>query len=212
MNSVAPEFGAKAFNCPRCGAYAKQNWKAHSVFSCCCGITEPITNTEWFHFSTCECCDKSSVWHNRQLIHPQLILVEPPNPDLENEIISDYNEAAAILQQSPRGASAILRLAAQKICKQLGEDGKNLNSNIASLVKKGLSPDIQKSLDILRVIGNNAVHPGEISVDDTPEIALALFRIINKIADTMITDKKEIDAIYNSLPDKQKESIKRRDS
>lgn len=62
------------------------------------------------------------------------------------------------------------------------------------------------------MIGNNAVHPGEINVDDTPEIALALFRIINKIADTMITDKKEIDEIYNSLPDKQKESIKRRDN
>lgn len=136
MNSVAPEFGAKAFNCPCCGAYAKQNWKAHSVLSCCCGITEPIANTEWFHFSTCECCNKSSVWYNKQLIHPQLILVDPPNPDLGKEIIADYNEAAAILQQSPRGASAILRLAAQKICKQLGEDGKNLNSNIASLVKK----------------------------------------------------------------------------
>lgn len=61
------------------------------------------------------------------------------------------------------------------------------------------------------MIGNNAVHPGEINLDDTPEIALALFRIINKITDTMITDKREIDAIYSSLSDRQKEPIKRRD-
>ncbi len=139
-------------------------------------------------------------------------MVAPPNQDMDDEIIADYNEAASILQQSPRGASAILRLATQKLCKQLGESGKNLNTDIANLVKRGLSPQIQKSLDSLRVIGNNAVHPGEISVNDTPEIALALFKLINKIADTMITDIKEIDAIYDSLPEAQRAAIEQRDN
>lgn len=213
MSDLLPSFGAEAFSCPYCRTYAKQEWKRHGYDYALCAYNVAETDgPDCFYTSTCACCHKSSIWHHRQLIYPQAKLVALPNPDLEEEIISDYNEAASILQLSPRGASAILRLATQKLCKQLGEAGKNLNTDIANLVKRGLSPRIQKSLDSLRVIGNNAVHPGEIDINDTPEIALALFKLINKIADTMITDLKEIDAIYDSLPASQRTAIKQRDN
>ncbi len=214
MNSEPlPQFKLGAFKCPHCMAYAKQYWRVHSTTICRDGLSIQIAGLSGiFHTSTCEFCGKSSIWYNKQLVYPKVIMVAPPNQDMDDEIIADYNEAASILQQSPRGASAILRLATQKLCKQLGESGKNLNTDIANLVKRGLSPQIQKSLDSLRVIGNNAVHPGEISVNDTPEIALALFKLINKIADTMITDIKEIDAIYDSLPEAQRAAIEQRDN
>ena len=39
-------------------------------------------------------------------------------------------------------------------CGHLGESGKNINDDIAALVKKGLNLMIQQSLDVVRVIGN----------------------------------------------------------
>ena len=75
---------------------------------------------------------------------------------------------------------------------------------------KGLNPQIQQALDIVRVTGNHAVHPGEIDFNDTTDVQ-TLFELINAIADTLITQPKRIKAMFNRLPQKDKESIKKRD-
>ena len=51
------------------------------------------------------------------------------------------------------------------------------------MVAEGLNPKIQKAIDLVRVVGNNAVHPGQINLDDNSAIALKLFKIINMIND-----------------------------
>src|SRR5229473_2853992 len=56
------------------------------------------------------------------------------------------------------------------------------------------------SADIIRVIGNNAVHPGTIDLRDDQATALALFDLLNLIVDEMITRPREIDEIYKRLP------------
>lgn len=144
-------------------------------------------------------------------MHPKSSLAPLPNHDMEEGILKDYNEAALIVGDSPRGAAALLRLCIQKLCKQLGEEGKSINDDIASLVKKGLSPKVQKALDIVRVIGNESVHPGTIDISDDKEMALKLFNLVNIIADEMITRPKEIDELYNSLPEGKREQIEKRD-
>ena len=87
-----------------------------------------------------------------------------PNPDLPEDIKEDFEETRNIVELSPRGAVALLRLAVQKLCKELGEKGEHINTDIKNLVSKGLPEKMQKALDSVRVVGNNAVHPGQIDL------------------------------------------------
>jgi hypothetical protein len=130
---------------------------------------------------------------------------------MPDEVKQDYEEAASICGQSPRGAAALLRLAIHKLCINLGGKGENLNDDIAALVKEGLPVRIQQALDIARVIGNNAVHPGQIDVDDA-EVVGNLFALLNLISDYMKSMPSRIDKLYKELPEVTKEAIKRRDT
>ena len=125
-----------AFNCPFCGAYADQNWHA---------ITSPriVGIIEDIELCRCGHCYRFSIWNEGAMVLPDSGEVESPNEDLSEEIKQDYSEAVSILQKSPRGAAALLRLAVQKLCIQLGENGKDINTDIGNLVKSGLSPTIQ---------------------------------------------------------------------
>ena len=131
------------------------------------------------HISKCFDCKEVSVWVHERLVFPYERAGDLPNSDLPPEIAHDFEEARSILNDSPRGAAALLRLSVQKLCAFLGEEGKNIDSDIASLVGKGLNPLIQKSLDVVRVIGNEAVHPGVIDLRDDRDTALQLLKIVN---------------------------------
>lgn len=115
-----------------------------------------------------------------------------------------------ILALSPRGACALLRLAVQKLCGELGESGKSIDKDIANLVDKGLDIEVQQALDSLRVIGNNAVHPGEMDLTDDTETATALFSLLNFIVEDRIAQPKKRKAIFDKLPDGAKAAIQRR--
>jgi hypothetical protein len=43
---------------------------------------------------------------------------------MPDEVKLDYEEAALIAQQSPRGAAALLRLALENLCNHLGDPSK----------------------------------------------------------------------------------------
>jgi hypothetical protein len=164
------------------------------------------------HLSRCFNCGEISVWVYDRLLFPPELNGEEPNEDLSSDVLVDYQEAHSILNLSPRGACALLRLAIQKLCIYLGESGKDINADIASLVKKGLSPIVQKSLDVVRVIGNEAVHPGTLDLRDDRDTASKLFRLVNIIAERMISHPKHVDAMYDELPESKKAQIEKRDA
>lgn len=85
-------------------------------------------------------------------------------------------------------------------CAHLGEKGKNIDDDIASLVAKGLNPLVQKALDVVRVVGNEAVHPGALDLKDDRDTALRLFALANAITEQMITHPKSVQEMYNLLP------------
>lgn len=162
--------------------------------------------------ATCQSCGNYSIWIDEELVYPRKLPIDPPNDDLNEEIKSLYNEASRIFVDSPKGSTALLRLALQMLLMQIGKEGKNINNDIKELVENGLSSKIQKALDLLRVVGNNAVHPGQINLDDNSEVALKLFKILNIISDEMITKPKEIDTLYDDVvPEETKEHIDKRD-
>jgi len=165
-----------------------------------------------FSVATCSSCEDFTLWVNKEIVYPKKTTLPPPNDDLNEDIKSLYLEASSILIDSPKGATALLRLALQKLLEQVGKSGKNINNDIKALVAEGMSPKIQQALDLLRVIGNNAVHPGQINLDDNAEIAQKLFGILNFIAEELITKPKELEGLYADLipPDTQ-DHIKQRD-
>lgn len=213
-----PIYGQGEFHCPHCNVYAKQfyshlatnnNFPWSSVVDRNSSFNEALSS-EWV-ISKCQRCDDHIIWYKENIVHPKKITVSPPNLDMADEVKDDYLEAAKILSDSPRSSAALLRLALQKLCEQLGEKGQNINDDIKSMVSNGLNPLVQKSLDALRITGNNAVHPGEINLKEEPERVIKLFELINFIASKMITEPKEIESFYSDLPDKAKSAVDKRD-
>jgi hypothetical protein len=207
-----PKFEESAFNCPLCGAYAKQYWYLTTKGSRSINGIHLNGAIEDNYISECSHCGKHSFWKENKMIYPYSGTAPLPNPDLPENIKEDYTEARNIIELSPRGAVALLRLAIQKLCVHLGESGKNINTDIGNLVAKGLPVKMQKALDSVRVVGNNAVHPGVIDLKDDIEIARKLFAFVNIISDVMITQPNEIDKFYEeTVPENLKEAINKRD-
>lgn len=176
------------------------------------GSVYPQFHVSNLNISECYECHKLSIWLHDRLLSPNTKTGIEPNVDLDDDIKKDFNEAREIIDLSPRGAAALLRLSVQKLCKQLGESGKNIDDDIGSLVGKGLSPVIQKSLDVVRVIGNEAVHPGTLDLRDDRDTAVHLLKLINSIADQMISHPKQVDALYEMLPESKREGIQTRNN
>lgn len=185
---------------------------------------------DWEHISfraaECGACEKLSFWKVDpdpedfmemtprkigEMIYPNVVAAPSRHVDLPESCWDDYEEARQIAGLSPRGAAALLRLVVQKLCKELGKAGKQINEDIASLVKDGLPVRIKEALDIVRVTGNNAVHPGTLTRDDHAAQVNSLFMLVNIVVDQMITQPKKIAAMHAALPPSALEAIKRRD-
>jgi Domain of unknown function (DUF4145) len=138
-------------------------------------------------------------------------IVPQPSPDMPEDVAQDFIEARAVLPYSPRSSAALLRLALEKLCIHLELPGKSLNEHIAALVKQGLPPKVQKAFDIVRVIGNNAVHPGSIDLRDDQQSALILFDLINLIVEQTITLTRMVEETYQKLPQSARHQIVQRD-
>lgn len=218
---VAPSWDKSAFHCPHCQTYSRQYW-GQGMFIRLVGALTPggpqqvhsnnsVDRPEFIWSARCEHCEAYSVWCGEIMIWPEAAGGVPPNPDLPQDIKTDFLEARSIVNRSPRGAAALLRLCLQKLCKHLGGKGKKIDDDIAELVKKGLPVAIQQSLDVVRVVGNNAVHPGQMDFKDDPATASHLFALINFIADNQITQPNAIKALYESLPKNALAAIDKRD-
>ncbi len=203
-------FEGSAFNCPLCNAYAKQHWR--NFYSEQSGVTKFSPFYRRLFASWCEHCQGSTLWFDGRMLIPESGNAPLPHPEMPADVANDYEEARGILARSPRSAAALLRLAIQKLCVELGQPGKNINDDISALVKKGLPELVQQALDIVRVVGNEQVHPGELDVRDDPQIASQLFELVNLIVEDRIARPKQIQELYLKLPQSKRDAIEKRDA
>ena len=212
---TAPEFGKAAFNCPHCGAYAHMQWieikKYYGPFN-----SQSIPTA--YKCALCSHCKQISLWKPSEdsalgeMLYPDFGATPLPSEDMPEDVKKDYEEAARIFIKSPRGAAALLRLGLQKLCIHLGEEGKNINADIRSLVNKGVfSGRVVQVADTLRITGNNAVHPGQISDEDFDKAAAKMFDLINFIVKKAITEPKELDELYQLMPENARNAAEAQD-
>lgn len=162
------------------------------------------------HFSECYACGEVALWLGGRLIYPQVMAEVPMSPDTPEHIRREYEEAASIAAQSPRAAAALLRLAIEKLCQHICGNTKKVNANIEVLENKGLNKAIVDMLDIVRVIGNHALHDGQIDLDDDPGATIQLFHLFNRIVEKTITEPAADRKLYSLIPPQQLAQIERR--
>lgn len=212
-NYITPDLSKEAFTCPHCGTLSLMRY-AHIGYNGPNAVSLGPTRgpgTSMVVIASCLNCMEKTIWIDNNYVYPD-IAAEEANPDMPESVMQLYNEAGLIYNKSPRAACALLRLAIDRLCNELGENDRDISKNIGALVKKGLPQSVQQALDVVRVVGNKAVHPGQISFDvDDKGTATMLMRLLNIIVERMITEPNEIDSLYQGLPDSVKESIEKRD-
>ncbi len=202
------------FNCPHCKNEAQQ-----LRFQINNPPNYPIKyNGKLMYSYMCTTCNKPSFWigeykknrkNRKNMIFPDVSNSPPPNNNMPKNIKNIYSEAASIANKSPRAAAALMRLALQELCQHLKCEGNTLQKNIDFLVKeRRLLPHTVKAMDIVRIIGNEAVHPnsGTIDLQDNAKVE-KMFELINFIVEKTIDDPKKIekiDSTYATLPDSKK--------
>jgi hypothetical protein len=148
-----PIFQKEEFHCLYCKVYAHQRWSNDAKFPI------PFQNDRYFHdqkelrSSQCTRCQQSTLWLDNEIIYPLLDAQIQPHEDMPDSLKNDFEEAVSIVNKSPRGAAALLRLVIQKLMIEINEKGERINEDILNLVKKGLDPHIQQALDYCRVVG-----------------------------------------------------------
>jgi hypothetical protein len=126
------------------------------------------------HLSSCSNCNGFLVWVRDRLVFPVRVA---ERPDL---VAADFEEAAAILNKSPRGAAALIHLCVQTLI-PLEESGEHLDDEIRALISKGLKVEIQEAMGALRLLAYNGA--GDIDLKEDKATATRIFALLKMIVE-----------------------------
>lgn len=206
---VPPQVNEDAFHCPHCGVFAHQRWQNLQAQNRQGGRSQILDG----QVGRCRRCDSHHLWVDGDMIYPRSSSAPKAADDMPEEVRADFNEARQIVDNSPKAAAALLRLAMEKLVQDLTEnEDQSLYAGIGELVDEGrIDERIQKALDSVRVTGNDYVHAGEIYSPDDRETALRLFELVNVIVELTITREKMIEEAYSEIPENKMDGIEQRD-
>jgi len=165
-------------------------------------------------YRLCDACKGPVLFIGKSLVYPRSTTGPLPNADLPDDAMKSFNEARLVATDSPRAAAALLRLAIEQLTLHVAPHlkGKQLNDRIGELLKAGLDESVGEMLDSVRVIGNGGVHAGELDPDIDPSLVVSLFELVNEVCDELLSSPKRRKAIFDRIPQDQRDSIDRRNS
>lgn len=219
---IVPSFMQDVFTCPFCDVTAKQEWYGNShAERAYYGLSEytlqeslkldaseliRVDGLDTWLFAKCANCEELSVWHNNEMVYPEHCPVDEPNLDMPEAVENKYREAAKVVSLSPVSAAALLRLALQLLLADIleSESTGDIYRDIDTLKKRQLDSSLIKALDIIRITGNESVHPGTIDLNESKEDALYLFDLLNMICDQCYTQPKRMQEMYEKLPESKR--------
>jgi hypothetical protein len=155
--------------------------------------------------SYCFNCNEMCLWVYDQLVWPRCTGGSEPKLHALPEMRREYVKASQTLEASPRGAIALLRLAIEKLCKELGESGESPNDDVALFVREDVDARVQKVLDAVRIIEGNAGRPG----GDDQATAETLSGLVNLICEKMIMEPRHLQAVYTKLRENARYAMER---
>jgi hypothetical protein len=149
--------------------------------------------------SYCFNCNEMCLWVCDQLVWPKRAGDPEPKLHASPEIRCDDEVASKPLEASPRGAAALLRLATDKVCKELGEWEQGPKPEIAPPLQEEIDARVQKVLDAMRIIESDATPPDQTSVGHDRATAETLSGLVNLMCEKMIMEPRHLQAVYTKL-------------
>jgi hypothetical protein len=222
---IEPAADGTRYTCPDCGTLVQ----AERIELLRLAAENSLANTQW-RSTRCTDCRSEIVWERTDGTLPLASVIDGtgivyfrrwplgqvgplPAADMPVNVRTLYDEARSVGAISNKSAAALLRLALQELLIDLKPaHADNINQAIGALVKDGLDPQVQMAMDVIRVVGNNAVHPGEIRLDDDTTVVASLFELTNLIVEQMIERPARVKAMFEALPPGAREQIERRDA
>src|SRR5262245_9364035 len=146
--------------------------------------------------SYCFNCNEMCLWVGDQLLWPKCATRPEPKLDASAEVLEGHEKASQTLDASPRGAAVLLRLATEKLCKELGNCEQGSRSEIAPPLQEEIDARVQKVLDAMRIIESDATPPDQTSVGDNRAQAETLSGLINLMCEKMMVEPRHLQALY----------------
>jgi hypothetical protein len=205
-----PMLNRPAFHCPYgdCGVYAGMSW--HPVSWPRARDNAQVNLGDWM-CAQCSSCRRYSIWRYSVLVYPRRSAGPPPNSDMPADVLAIYEEAREVSTISRKSAAGLLRLALQMLVDDLEPGNGTIDAKIGALVNRGLDPQVQQAMDVLRVVGNEAVHPGTIDLESDDDWVPALFGLLNLIVEQMVSRPKHVGGLFQKLPAAKLKGIAERD-